>query len=109
MALNRSPSQAAIDVLAAPLEVYRGWLLEVGCEGDGCSVGRSHRVTRLLGITPAPLWARCCCGFGRGMWARANGGGAGGSLALLDSVSDGGQATTPKGTLGQLRFVRFRS
>ena len=52
MAHNRSPSRLRSDVLAGPIEVYRGWVLEVECGTPGCPVGRSHRVEALAGHYP---------------------------------------------------------
>ena len=34
MAHNRSLLKLRSDVLAAPLEVYRGWMFKVKCEGS---------------------------------------------------------------------------
>ena len=67
MAHNRSPSKLQSDVLAAPLEVYRGWMLEVECEGSSCPVGRSHRIDALVrhypGARVGMLRLRCVtCG-----------------------------------------------
>lgn len=71
MAHNLSPSKLRSDVLAAPLEVYRGWLLEVGCDGDRCPFGRSHRVDALVkrypGVTVGAVLLRLkCVTCGRG-------------------------------------------
>ena len=71
MAHNRYPSKLRSDVLAAPLEVYRGWMLEVECEGSGCPVGRSHRVDALVRHYPdatvgAVLLRLRCVTCGRG-------------------------------------------
>ena len=46
MAHNRSPSKLRADALAVPLNIYRGWLLEVDC-GGGCPRGRVYRVEAL--------------------------------------------------------------
>lgn len=46
MAHNRSPSKIRADVLAVPLDVYRGWMLEVDCGGP-CPRGRIYRIEAL--------------------------------------------------------------
>ena len=46
MAHNRSPCKIRADALAVPLDIYRGWLLEVDC-GGGCLRGRVYRVDAL--------------------------------------------------------------
>ena len=65
MAHNRSPSKLRSDVLAAPLDVYRGWMLEVECEGSSCPVGRSHRIDALMkhysGATVGAVLLRLKC------------------------------------------------
>lgn len=70
-ARNRSPSKLRSDVLAAPLEVYRGWMLEVECEGSSCPIGRAHRVEALVkhypGATVGVVLLRLkCVTCGRG-------------------------------------------
>ena len=47
MAHNRSPGKIRSDVLGSPLDIYRGWVIEVECESPNCPVGRSHRVDAL--------------------------------------------------------------
>ena len=71
MAHNRSPSKLRSDVLAAAIEVYRGWMLEVECEGSSCPVGRSHRLDALVrhypGATVGSVLLRLrCVTCGRG-------------------------------------------
>ena len=59
------------NVLAAPLDFYRGWMLEVECEGSSCPVGRSYRVDALVRHYPGAtvgavlLRLKCvACGWG---------------------------------------------
>ena len=65
MAHNRSPSRIRSDVLASPLDIYRGWLIEVECGTPGCPVGRSHRADALArhypGCTVGQLVGRMKC------------------------------------------------
>ena len=65
MAHNRSPSKLRSDLLAAPLEVCHGWIVEVECEDSGCPVDRSHGVDALVrhypGVTVGAVLLRLKC------------------------------------------------
>lgn len=55
VAHNRSPSEIRSDVLGSPIEIFRGWHLEVECGGSDCPVGRMNGVDALIHHYPGAM------------------------------------------------------